>query len=289
METTAQRTATQRAHGRTTMQRAHECTTMQRARGRAEVVLRDGALRDLAQSGCAKAMLPRTMGPAEAVFLNTSGGLTGGDRIEQRLAVEGGRAIGTTQTAERLYASAGGAASVETRLTVGPGARLDWLPQETIVFDRGALRRRTVAELAPGAVLLMAEMLVLGRGAMAETVRTLDLTDRREVRRGGRPVWIEPLRITGAVLARGTRTLLGAARAIATLVLVAPGAEDAAARLRERHEGVEAAASGWNGRAVLRMRAADPAPLRRALARAIGSVGGHLPLVWPREPSGRAA
>ena len=262
---------------------------MQRARGRAEVVLRDGALRDLAQSGCAKALLPRTDGPVEAVFLNTAGGLTGGDRLEQRLTVASGRAIGTTQAAERLYASAGGVADVETRLAVGPGARLDWLPQETIAFDHAALRRRTVADLAPGAAVLMVEMLVLGRRAMAETVRTLDLTDRREVRRGGRPVWIEPLRITGAVLARATRALLGGARAIATLVLVAPGAEDAVGALRTPSEGVEAAASGWDGRALLRMRAADPAPLRRALARAILAAGGRLPLVWPREPSGRAA
>ena len=257
---------------------------MQRARGRAEVVLRDGRLRDLGQSGCAKALLPRTAGPAEAVFLNTSGGLTGGDRVAYALSVEAGRAVGTTQAAERLYASAAGAAEVQARLSVGPGARLDWLPQETIAFDRGALRRRTVVDLAPGATVLLSEMLVLGRRAMGESVRTLDLTDRREIRRDGRPVWSEPLRVTGAVIARGTRALLGGARALATLVLAGPGAQDAAARLGP-YEGVEAGASGWDGRCVLRMRAADPAPLRRALASAILALGGAIPLVWPQEPA----
>ena len=258
---------------------------MQRARGRATVRLSGGALRDLHQSGCAKAMLPRGAGPAEVVFVNTAGGLTGGDALDQALAVESGRAVGTTQAAERIYASAGGAARVETRLRVGPGARLDWLPQETIAFDRSALRRRTVADLAEGASLLMCEALVLGRAAMGEVVRTLDLSDRREVRRGGRPVWIEPLRITGEVIARGTRALLGGARAIATLVLVAPGAEDALGVLGAPHEGVEAAASAWDGRAVLRLRAAHAAPLRRALARAILALRGRLPRVWPLEPA----
>lgn len=259
---------------------------LQRARGAASVRLSGGRLRALRQEGCAKAMLPRTHGgPAEVVFLNTAGGLTGDDRLSQALAVEGGRATGTTQSAERIYASLGGAAEVETRLSVGPGARLDWLPQETILFDRSALHRRTVADLAPDATLLLAEALVLGRAAMGEEVRALDLLDRREIRRGGRPLWIEPLRLTGAVIARGTGALLGGARAMATLVLAAPGAEDAAAALRLDGEGVEAAASGWNGRAVLRLRAAHAAPLRRALARAILALGGRLPRVWPREPA----
>ena len=265
--------------------RAMDGARMQRARGRAAARVADGALRDLSQSGCAKAILPRTPGPAEVVFLNTAGGLTGGDRLEQRLTVQAGRAVGTTQAAERLYASAGGAAEVDTRLVVGPGARLDWLPQETIAFDRSALRRRTVAELGPGATVLMAEALVLGRAAMGEAVRTTDLLDRREVRRGGRPVWVEPLAITGAVVARGTRALLGGARAIATLALVGPGAEDAVGALRAPQEGVEAAASGWDGRAVLRLRAPAAAPLRRALARAILALGGRIPRVWPVEPA----
>ena len=67
---------------------------------------------------------------------------------------------------------------------------------------------------------------------MDEEVRAIDLLDRREVRRGGRPIWIEPLRLTGEVLARGTRALLGGARAVATLALFGRGAEDAVGLLR---------------------------------------------------------
>ena len=258
---------------------------LQRAKGLAAVRLSGGALRGLRQSGCAKAVLPRGPGDPEVVFLNTAGGLTGGDRLDLALAVEAGRALGTTQAAERVYESAGGVAEVSVGLDVGPGARLDWLPAETIAFDRSALRRRTVARLAPDAALLLCETLVLGRAAMGEAVRRCDLGDRREVWRAGRLVLLEPLRITGEVIARGTRALLGGARAMATLALVAPGAEDALGALRGRHEGVEAAASAWDGRAVLRMRAAHAAPLRRALAAVVVALRGRLPRVWPVEPA----
>lgn len=253
---------------------------MQRARGAVSVALRDGAVAGLRQEGCGKAFVHPG---GQVVLLNTAGGLTGGDRFEQSVTVRSGAAVATTQAAERLYASAGGAAEVSVRLDVGPGARLDWLPQETIAFERSALRRTLRAELAPDATLLLTEMLVLGRAAHGETVTRLDLIDRREVRRGGRPIWIEPLAVDEAVLARGTPSLLGGARALATLALIGPGAEDALPILRAPAEGVEAAASAWDGRAVLRMRGGHATPVRRALTRAIIALRGDLPRVWQRE------
>jgi Urease accessory protein UreH len=156
---------------------------LQRTRGEARVALRDrrGATRleRLRQAGSAKAFLPRIHGPdPEVVFLNTAGGLTGGDRLSYGLALgPGTRAVGTTQTAERAYASPGGRAEVTVDLEIGAGARLDWLPQETILFDRSALARRTEARLAADAELLMLETLQLGRTAMGEEVATLDLAD----------------------------------------------------------------------------------------------------------------
>ncbi len=97
---------------------------MQRVAGRAGAVIGPGGrLERLWQQGSAKAMLPRMHGRApEVVFLNTAGGLTGGDRLDYTLEVGAGAVVvGTTQTAERAYRSSGGAARVETRLMVGPG------------------------------------------------------------------------------------------------------------------------------------------------------------------------
>ncbi len=106
----------------------------------------------LEQDGAAKIRLPdpEPGDPPLAVLLNTAGGLTGGDRIET--AVESGdgcHAMATTQACERVYRSLGPERVVENRLTVGEGARLDWLPQETILFEGGRLSRKLEVDLAP--------------------------------------------------------------------------------------------------------------------------------------------
>lgn len=268
---------------------SQQITRMQRVDGRASVALslRDGATRldRLGQAGSAKAMLPRTHGDRpEVVFLNTAGGVTGGDLLRYALDLgAGGRAVATTQTAERAYASVGGAARIDVAMTAGDGAVLHWLPQETILFEAAALERRTEIALTGTAEALVAESLVLGRQAMGETLSRLSLSDRRIVRRDGRPVSVEPLQIADATLARRDPAGLAGARALATLILAAPGAEDALdpARAACAAEGVTAAASAWDGRCVLRFMSADPAALRRALARAIETLGRRpLPRVW---------
>ena len=115
--------------------------THQRTRGAAHLRIgAGGALERLFQKGSGKIMLPRCQGPVpEAVFLNTAGGLTGGDRLDYRVELAPHtRLTATTQTAERAYASNDGPAHVDVTLQVGEGAHLDWLPQETILFDRSA-------------------------------------------------------------------------------------------------------------------------------------------------------
>jgi urease accessory protein len=262
-----------------------QIVTLERTRGRAQVALGPGGrLLRLGQQGSAKAFLPRVHAPVpEVVFLNTAGGLTGGDRLSYALDLAPrAEALATTQTAERGYASAGGRAEVTVELSLGAGARLDWLPQETILFDRSALARRLVADLGPGARLLMAEAVVLGRAAMGERVSELALSDWREVRRAGRPVFVDPLRITGATLGAGP-ACLGPMRAAAVLALIAEGAEDALGPARTALaglDGVEAAASGWDGRLVVRLMAADALPLKRALAAVVNGLGRGLPRVW---------
>ncbi len=262
---------------------------LQRARGRAAVSLGLSGgrtrLETLHQSGSAKAFLPKVHSERpEVVFLNTAGGLTGGDVLSISGALgPGAQATLTTQTAERAYASSGGAARVAVDLSAAPGADLHWLPQETILFDSAALDRRTSVRLEGDARLLMVETVVLGRAAMGERVARLDLTDRRSVTRDGMPVLIEPLRLTADVLARPSAATLGGARAISTVVLVGRGAEDALGPVRALlgEPGTEAAASAWDGRLVLRAMAGDGWPLRRLVARVLSHLrGGPLPRVW---------
>lgn len=263
---------------------------MQRSQGRARVgfAMAGGAVRltELQQSGSGKAMLPRVAGPVpEVVFLNTSGGLTGGDRLDFTVEVgAGARVSATTQTAERAYASTGGMAEVQVRAQVGADGRLDWVPQETILYEASRLSRRTEIDLSGEATCLMAETVVLGRHAMGEEPRDATLHDRRVIRRDGRPVWAESLMVNAQALRRQqSPALMGGARAMAVLALVARGAEDALAPLRAvlDEPGCTAAASGWDGRLVLRVLARDGWPLRRQMARAIRVLSGRpLPRVW---------
>ncbi|MBF9032367.1 urease accessory protein UreD, partial [Rhodobacterales bacterium HKCCE3408] len=200
----------------------------QRAAGEAAVALSRGRLVRLRQQGAAKAMLPRMHGRwPEIVFLNTAGGVTGGDRLSMAVDLPDGSAVATTQTPERAYrADAGETGRIDVRLTVGAGAELHWLPQETILFDGSALHRETRAELSGDAELLIVDSLVFGRVAMGERVARLRLTDRREVRRDGKPELIEALRMGPEDLVRPGTAGLGHARAVAALHLLAPGAPD---------------------------------------------------------------
>lgn len=260
---------------------------MQRVKGRAHVVVGPRGLSDLAQSGSAKAMLPRVHSPVpEVVFLNTSGGLTGGDVLDYTLEAQDGAALtGASQTAERAYASTAHAvpATVDIRLKAGQGATLNWLPQETILFEGAALERTTRAEIATDARLLFVESVVLGRAAMGETLSRLHFRDRREVIRGGRLEYLEPFEITTETLAsRDHSVTLAGARSVATVGLFDQGAEDFVDALRALHvDGVQAGVSGWNGKLVIRAMAADGYPLRRYVARAIEKLTrGSLPRVW---------
>lgn len=264
-------------------------TPMQRSHGAASVCFRSGPvqarLADLAQRGSAKAFLPRTSGPPEVVFLNTSGGLTDGDSLGFSLDLaDHCHVIATTQTAERVYASRGDAAKVSVSARLGAGARLDWLPQETILFESSHLDRCTTFELAGTASALVLESLVLGRAAMGETPADLCLRDHRMIRRAGRPVWAETFALGADALAGSSAALLpDGARALAVIALVAPNAQDATGPLRAvlDQPGCSSAASGWDGRCLVRIAAADSWSLRRQVIRALGVLRpGPLPRVW---------
>ena len=253
---------------------------MQRIRGEGRVALTRAGLRDLRQSGSGKAMLPRVDGDVpEVVFLNTAGGVTSGDVLDYALDIgPGARATGATQTAERAYRATQGPGRVNVRLSVGAGGRLDWLPQEVIVFEGADLARVTEVDLADGATFLGVESVVLGRAAHGEVVTRARLSDLRRIRVNGAPLHEEHLAIGPEALA--DPAALGGMRAFATLVLVGPGAGDALESLRAAL-GADGHASAWDGRVVARLVARDAAPLRRALIRAIVALRGlPMPRVW---------
>jgi urease accessory protein len=206
----------------------------QRARGRAELTLGAGArTAHLFQSAPLRWLFPEA-DPGEprlGALVNVAGGLAGGDRAEVALALGAGAAFcATTPSAEKIYRSLGAATEVDVSVTLADDALCEWLPQESILFDGARLDRRISVSLGSSARLLAAEMLVLGRAAHGERLRTGALLDRWRVRREGQLVWADALRLDDPATGLAGRFTLGGAGAVATLLLAAP---DAAAR-RER-------------------------------------------------------
>jgi urease accessory protein len=262
---------------------------LQRAIGAGRIVAKAEAgttrLARLFQDGCAKIRLPKDHAARslEAVLINTAGGLTGGDRLSWAAEAGPGAALTlTTPACEKIYRARDGRAETTVSLTLGAGARLDWLPQETILFDAGALSRRLEADLAPNARLLLAEAVVLGRTAMGESVRQGELRDRWRIRRDGRLLFADDLAFTGAVADLADRPpILGGGRAFASLLLVAPDAERFLPPLR-RAIGGAGGASAFAGKLFCRIAAADGLALRRALLPALQVLqdGEPCPRVW---------
>ncbi|MEM7721802.1 MAG: urease accessory protein UreD [Pseudomonadota bacterium] len=258
---------------------------LQRVHGQARVRIgADGSLVDLHQSGSAKAILPKMHGRApEVVFLNTSGGVTGGDHLHYGLDVgAGARAVGTTQTAERAYRSTGAQGRIETRLTLGAESTLHWLPQELILFEGAHVRRDLRVEMPGDAALVMLETLVLGRAAMGETLERIALHDRRDVIRDGKSAMIEAIRLGAEDLAAASPAGLYGAIAVATLSLFSPTAADRLDALRNAlPTDIRAAASAWDGRVTARFLAPEAFPLRKAVARVLPILtDAPLPRVW---------
>lgn len=254
---------------------------------RLSVALRDGLTRiaGLRLQGSLKVLFPHGAGdPMEAVVLNTAGGLTGGDRMRLSLAAEAGaRLVVTSQAAERAYRALGGqVARVDVRIAAGPGARVDWLPQETILYDGARLARRLRVDLEGDARFLAVEALVFGRAAMGERVGALSFADRWEIRRDGRLVMADAVRIEGDAAALMARAGAGGgAGAVATLVLCARDAEASLEVVRAALGEAGAASLVRPGVVVARAVAPDSFLLRKALVPAIeGVTGTGLPRVW---------
>jgi urease accessory protein len=258
----------------------------QRAQGRLDLVFRaDGArtrLRRFYQEGCLKARLPRGLG-CEVVALNISGGIAGGDALETALTLEpGADVVFTTQAAERVYRALEAPARIATALRVGQGARLDYLPQETILFDGFSLRRNLEIDLAEDAEFLGVESLVFGRLAMGEHIRAGWLDDRITLRRNGRLLWQDMTRLQGDIATQLDRPGVAcSARAVASIFAAGPGVTEKLPALREALAGVTAGASCFEGMLLARVLAPDAATLRRALVKALQMLRARdIPRVW---------
>jgi len=238
------------------------------------------------QQGCLKTRLPRPVNAAicEAITMNISGGIAGGDSLFTSITLgTGARAIVSTQAAERLYRALAEPARITTRITLQEGTALDYLPQETILFDGFGLNRSLDIALAEDASFLGLESLVFGRLAMGEAVQTGHLRDRITLRRGGKLVLQDMTRLDGDINAALQRQAVAAgATAVATIIAAGPGAVEKLTRLREALGDAHAGASAFEGLILARILAPNAASLRQTILRALAVLqnGRALPKTW---------
>ncbi len=219
------------------------------------------------------------------MLLNTAGGVAGGDRLDTCItAGPGTMATVTTQAAERFYRALPGTdARVTATLDIAERAALEWLPQETILFDRCALRRELRVTMAEGAWFLGVEQWVFGRTAMGERVTHGRIHDLITIDRGRKKVLHDAVRFDGAVQDVLDRPASAAGgRAVATLIHVGPMAETHVAPLRSALVAWDAGVSAWDGMLVARIVAQNGACLRAAVVAGLNILraGRPLPRVW---------
>jgi len=259
-----------------------------RARGRIALAVASRAGRThrtrVHEDGSLRVRFPNAEADAlEAVIVNTGGGMTGGDRFAVEISLgEGARLIAGGAAAEKIYRSTGPEAEMDVKLTVGEGAQLAWLPQETILFDRARLSRRIDIELAENASLLLAEAVVFGRAAMGEAMAQGFFSDRWRLRRSGKLTFADSARLDGDVAARLAAPASAAGGIAIATVLIAPGDDGtlAAVRALAGQFAGEVGISAWNGIAVARLCAQDGAALRHDLIALLAALDASVPRLW---------
>lgn len=248
---------------------------LQRAAGSGWIVIRGSEegnrIVDVFQKSPIRILFPSVQGDAvqEAVFVNTAGGVAGGDRLECSVTALADAAIGiTSQAAEKVYRALDEPARIATMLKVFKGAQLAWLPQETIIFNHARLRRQTDIDLSSGAELLALEWLVLGRTAHGEEMVGGYVSDGWRVKKDGRLVWADTFRVTDEVFPHVHRkALLSNCKALGTLIYFGPSLDVRLEFLRDIVPRLEChcAATSIAGLIVVRFAAMMPFDLRLAL------------------------
>ncbi|MBI3700996.1 MAG: urease accessory protein UreD [Afipia sp.] len=261
-----------------------------RARGAVafDVHQQDGVTRrrELHESGSLRVRFPSPEQKGlSAVFVNTAGGVAGGDIFDISIAAgEGASLTVTTAAAEKIYRSHGPDSQINVTLRCEADSHIAWLPQETILFDQVRIVRKFDIDLAETASLLLSEIVVFGRTAMNETVARGSFTDRWRLRRGGKLIFADTVKLDGDFAGKlASRAIANGSVAIGTALIV-PGDELLVEKIREAASGfgTEMGVSAWNGLALVRFCGGDAARLRADMITTLACISpAGLPRLWP--------
>ncbi len=231
--------------------------------------------------------------PPCAVLVTTSGGIVGGDHLDVCVSAgPGTTAMAMVQAAEKIYRSAGENSRIDVHLSVGQDAWLEWLPQETILFDGSRMCRRTAIDLEPGARVLAGEILVFGRIASGERLTHGLVREAWELRRQNRLIWADALYLEDNMETIFTLpACFNGATAQATAVYAGDDAikylELARSMFDDGEDELRSAATVVNGVLVVRWLGRDPVRLRQAFGKfwerfrhAAANLPATLPRLW---------
>jgi urease accessory protein len=134
----------------------------------------------------------------QTVLLHSAGGMVGGDRLSYAIDLAAdSRATITTAAATKIYRSQGEISHQQIEINIGANACLEWLPQETIIFDKAKYQQDLHVNLAPGGTFCAWEIVRLGRSASQETFSQGCWQSAIEVWQAGKPLWIDRSRLLG--------------------------------------------------------------------------------------------
>ncbi|AKU92440.1 Urease accessory protein UreD [Vulgatibacter incomptus] len=238
-----------------------------------------------------RALYPEGPDPCHAVVLHPPGGIAGGDDLRLRLELgPGSHALVTTPGAGRWYRTTGLEASQRVSI-VADGATIEWLPQETIVYDAARARMETEVELRGGGRFLGWEILCLGRTASGERFERGAIRQRTIIRRDGKLVWSERGALTGGDPLLASALGMRGRSVLATLILAgdAPGPDAIAAcrAIAPEEDGADTGLSCFEGLVLARYlgRSSERAKRwLRALWRILRPAGlgreAEIPRIW---------
>lgn len=127
-----------------------------------------------------------------SIILHTAGGIVGGDSLDQKIHLEpNSNTLITTAAAGKVYRSQGKIAKQTTNIKIETGACLEWLPQETIIFNGAVYQQDLRIELAPDACYLGWEITRFGRTARGEKFLEGEWRSHTEIWQQGQPLWID--------------------------------------------------------------------------------------------------
>ncbi|MEA5465624.1 urease accessory protein UreD [Leptothoe sp. PORK10 BA2] len=134
----------------------------------------------------------------QSVIVHTAGGMVGGDQLDIAITAETDtQALITTAAAHKVYRTEDNWAEQTIRMTVEPGAYVEWLPQELILFNGGRFRQTVRVELEPSGVWIGWDVTRFGRSARGETLTQGHWRSQTEIWQQGTPLWIDRQQLTG--------------------------------------------------------------------------------------------